>query len=81
MMAQWRPAASSDSKTVALAAKHYSVPCIVLGAIYKLTLVYLPERDCLVSNVFANTAAVLQCHPVCEEQRYQHDSSHEHCQE
>ena len=55
--------ATSGAKTVALAAKHYSVPCIVLGAFYKLTPVYLPEGDCLVSNVLASPALVLQGPP------------------
>ena len=51
--------AASGAKTVALAAKHYSVPCIVLGAFYKLTPVYLPEADPLVSNVLVSPAPVL----------------------
>jgi len=55
--------ATSGAKTVALAARHYSVPCIVLGAFYKLTPVYLPEGDCLVSNVLASPALVLQGPP------------------
>ena len=55
--------AVSGARTVALAAKHYSVPCIVLGASYKLTPRYLPEGDCLVSNVLVSPAQVLQTRP------------------
>ena len=54
---------TSGAKTVALAAKHYSVPCIVLGAFYKLTPVYLPDGDCLVSNVLASPGQVLRGPP------------------
>lgn len=36
-------AAVSGSQTVALAARHYSVPLIVLGAVYKLCPGYLPQ--------------------------------------
>lgn len=55
--------AVSGARTVALAAKHYSVPCIVLGASYKLTPVYLPDGDSLVSNVLVSPAPVLQRKP------------------
>ena len=54
---------TSGAKTVALAAKHYSVPCIVLGAFYKLTPVYLPDGDCLVSNELASPGQVLRGPP------------------
>jgi len=55
--------ATSGAKTVALAAKHYSVPCIVLGAFYKLTPVYLPESDTLVSTILVSPAAVTRGPP------------------
>jgi len=51
--------ALSGAKTVALAASHYSVPCIVLGAFYKLTPVFLPEGDCLVSNLLVSPGPVV----------------------
>jgi translation initiation factor 2B subunit (eIF-2B alpha/beta/delta family) len=35
----------SGSYTVALAAQHYSVPLIVLGAVYKLTPRFIPPAD------------------------------------
>ena len=51
--------ALSGAKTVALAASHYSVPCIVLGAFYKLTPVFLPEGDCLVSTLLVSPGPVV----------------------
>jgi len=52
--------ASSGSRSVALAAKHYSVPLIVLGAVYKLTPRFLPEGDTQVASMLASPAPVLQ---------------------
>jgi len=52
--------AVSGSKTVALAAKHYSVPLIVLGAVYKLTPRFLPEGDTQMASMLVSPAPVLQ---------------------
>jgi len=52
--------AISGSRSVALAAKHYSVPLIVLGAVYKLTPRFLPEGDTQVASMLASPAPVLQ---------------------
>ena len=52
--------ALSGSRSVALAAKHYSVPLIVLGAVYKLTPRFLPEGDTQVASMLASPAPVLQ---------------------
>ena len=50
----------SGSRTVALAAKHYSVPLIVLGAVYKLTPRFMPEGDTQVASMLVSPAPVLQ---------------------
>ena len=52
--------ALSGSRSVALAAKHYSVPLIVLGAVYKLTPRFPPEGDTQVASMLASPAPVLQ---------------------
>jgi len=52
--------AISGSRTVALAAKHYSVPFIVLGAVYKLTPRFLPEGDSQSACILASPEPVLQ---------------------
>ena len=52
--------AISGSRTVALAAKHYSVPLIVLGAVYKLTPRYLPEGDTQEASKLMSPNPVLQ---------------------
>jgi len=52
--------AISGSRTVALAAKHYSVPLIVLGAVYKLTPRFMPEGDTQVASMLVSPAPVLQ---------------------
>jgi translation initiation factor eIF-2B subunit beta len=51
--------AISGSQTVALAAKHYSVPLIVLGATYKLTPKFIPFSDKLSCSIFASPGEVL----------------------
>ena len=52
--------AISGSRTVALAAKYYSVPLIVLGAVYKLTPRFMPEGDTQVASMLVSPAPVLQ---------------------
>ena len=52
--------AISGSRTVALAAKHYSVPLIVLGAVYKLTPRYLPEGDTQEASMLVSPTPVMQ---------------------
>jgi len=52
--------ATAGANTVALAAKHYSVPFIVLGAVYKLTPRFLPEGQTLSASVLGSPAPVLQ---------------------
>merc|ERR1719342_1132818 len=51
--------ALSGSRSVALAAKHYSVPLIVLGAVYKLTPRFLPEGDTQVASMLVSPAPVM----------------------
>jgi len=51
--------AISGSRTVAMAAKHYSVPLIVLGAVYKLTPKFIPTGDQLSSCLLSSPAEVL----------------------
>jgi len=51
--------AISGSNTVALAAKHYSVPLIVLGAVYKLTPKFIPRGEQLSSSILASPGPVL----------------------
>eukprot|EP00088_Acartia_fossae_P046061 TRINITY_DN4967_c0_g1_i13.p1 TRINITY_DN4967_c0_g1~~TRINITY_DN4967_c0_g1_i13.p1 ORF type:complete len:356 (-),score=88.05 TRINITY_DN4967_c0_g1_i13:511-1578(-) len=51
--------AISGSHTVALAAKHYSVPLIVLGATYKLTPRFIPTSDKLSSSILASPGPVI----------------------
>lgn len=51
--------AISGSKTVALAAHHYSVPLIVLGASYKLTPKLIPASELLASSLLSSPAPVL----------------------
>jgi len=51
--------AISGSQTVALAAKHYSVPLIVLGATYKLTPKFISASDKLSCSVLASPTQVL----------------------
>merc|ERR1719186_71294 len=50
----------TGSRTVALAAKHYSVPLIVLGAVYKLTPRYLPEGDTQEASMLVSPTPVMQ---------------------
>jgi len=52
--------AVAGSSSVALAAKHYSVPCIVLAAQYKLTPTFLPESKRLEASCLVSPGAVLQ---------------------
>lgn len=52
--------ATAGANTVALAAKHYSVPFIVLGAIYKLTPRFLPQSQKLAASVLGSPAPILQ---------------------
>jgi len=52
--------AIAGSSSVALAAKHYSVPCIVLAAQYKLTPTFLPEAKRLEASCLVSPGAVLQ---------------------
>ncbi len=51
--------AISGSQTVALAAKHYSVPLIVLGATYKLTPKFISASDKLSCSVLASPTQVI----------------------
>jgi len=51
--------ATSGSRSVAVAAKHYSVPLIVLGAVYKLTPRFLPEGDTQVASMLVSPAPVM----------------------
>jgi len=53
--------AISGSHTLALAAKHYSVPLIVLGATYKLTPKFISASDKLACSIFASPNEVLGC--------------------
>jgi len=52
--------AISGSYSVALAAKHYSVPLIVLGAVYKLTPTFISVSDQLSSSLLASPGPILQ---------------------
>merc|ERR1719369_1404442 len=52
--------AVAGSSSVALAAKHYSVPCIVLAAQYKLTPTFLPEAKRLEASCLVSPGVVLQ---------------------
>jgi len=52
--------AISGSRTVAMAAKHYSVPLIVLGAVYKLTPKFIPTGDQLASSLLSSPDPVLR---------------------
>ena len=52
--------AASGASTVGLAARHYSVPCIVLGAAYKLTPKFLPAGQTLSASCLESPAVVLQ---------------------
>lgn len=52
--------ATAGASTVALAARHYSVPFIVLGAGYKLTPRFLPEGQSLTASVLSSPAPVMQ---------------------
>lgn len=51
--------AVSGSQTVALAARHYSVPLIVLGAVYKLSPTYLPQGDIQATGTVLSPGPVL----------------------
>jgi len=52
--------AVSGSQTVALAARHYSVPLIVLGAVYKLSPSYLPRGHSQAAGTIVSPGPVLR---------------------
>jgi len=52
--------AVTGSQTVALAARHYSVPLIVLGAVYKLSPSYLPRGDSQAAGTIVSPGPVLR---------------------